>query len=72
MTNPRKPQLVHLSARSTIPFATGGLVDAAEFAENLVQAASEWKSGCGRTLAATQLDDPCTTMTSRHEDRRAR
>jgi DNA-binding transcriptional regulator YiaG len=36
-----------------------GLADAAGLAEDLVQGASEWESGCRRTLAAaTQLDDP--------------
>ena len=35
-----------------------GLVDAAEFAEELIQAVSEWESGCRRTLDATQPDAP--------------
>jgi len=38
--------------------STDGLVDAAGFAEALVQGASQWESGCRRTLAATQPDDP--------------
>jgi hypothetical protein len=35
-----------------------GLVDAAEFAEELIQVVSEWESGCRRTLDAAQPDDP--------------
>jgi DNA-binding transcriptional regulator YiaG len=35
-----------------------GLVDAAEFAEELIQVVSEWESGCRRTLDAIQPDNP--------------
>jgi len=52
-----------------------GLVDAAEFAEELIQAVSEWESGCRRTLDATnpttqtsaaEHDHPTTTLISGH------
>jgi hypothetical protein len=36
----------------------GGLTEAAELAEELVQTASEWEAGCRRALAATQAKNP--------------
>jgi len=35
-----------------------GLAEAAEFAHEVVQAASEWEAGCRRALAAIQPRDP--------------
>jgi hypothetical protein len=40
-----------------------GLAEAAEFAEILVQVASEWEAGCRRMLAAAQDQDPFTVAT---------
>jgi hypothetical protein len=59
-TTAEPPSLVIRDGTTTLVFSppdlANGLADAAEFAQELVQAASEWESGCGRTLAATQPD----------------
>jgi len=47
-----------------------GLVDAAEFAEELIQIVSEWESGCRRTLDAAQPNDPddnAQTLAAEHD-----
>jgi hypothetical protein len=56
------PSLVVDDGTSTVVFRpagmVGGLADAAEFAQVLVQVASEWESGCRRALAAAQSGNP--------------
>jgi hypothetical protein len=58
------PSLVIHDGTTTMVFSpasiAGGLADVAEFAEILVQVASEWESGCRRTLAGAQSEDPFT------------
>jgi len=49
----------------------GGLVAAAEFAEALIQAVSEWESGCRRTLAATPTTGSPEIPSVRHTGRMA-
>jgi hypothetical protein len=54
------PSLVIHDGTATLVFSpadfVGGLTEAAEFAEKLVQGASEWESGCRRALAAQSAD----------------
>jgi hypothetical protein len=56
------PSLVIDDGTTTLVFSpagiVGGLAEAAEFAQLLVQVASEWESGCRRALAATESEDP--------------
>jgi hypothetical protein len=56
------PSLVIDDGATTVVFSPArigdGLAEAAEFAQELVQVASEWESGCRRALAAIQPDDP--------------
>jgi hypothetical protein len=56
------PSLVIHDGTTTLVFRpaniAGGVAEAAEFAQVLVQVASEWESGCRRTLAAAQSGKP--------------
>jgi hypothetical protein len=58
------PSLVIRDGTTTVVFSpagvAGGMADAAEFAETLVQVASEWESGCRRTIAGALSEDPFT------------
>lgn len=58
----KPPSLVVNDGTSTVVFRpagmVGGLAAAAEFAQALVQVASEWEAGCRRALAAAQSGDP--------------
>jgi hypothetical protein len=60
--NTAEPSLVIQDGTTSLVFSpadfVGGLAETAEFAEELVQGASEWESGCRRRLAA-QSGDPC-------------
>jgi hypothetical protein len=56
------PSLVIDDGTTTVVFCpaniVGGLTEAAQFAELLIQGVSEWESGCRRAIAATETKDP--------------
>ena len=56
------PSLVIDDGTTTVVFCpaniVGGLTEAAQFAELLIQRATEWESGCRHALAATETKDP--------------
>lgn len=64
-TTVEPPSLVIGNGTTTLVFGPAdladGLAEAAEFAQALIQAASQWESGCRRALAATQPDDASDT-----------
>jgi hypothetical protein len=63
----KPPSLVIDDGTTTLVFSpasiAGGLAEAAEFAQNLAQVASEWQAGCRRALAAAESEDPCNVGT---------
>src|SRR5215475_12899111 len=56
------PWLVIDDGTTTVVFCpaniVGGLTEAAQFAELLIQRATEWESGCRHALAATETKEP--------------